>query len=372
MKRSYVIAVLITLAIGAWLATGLLKDAPTPATTVPVDRPAADADAQAPAVQVRTIAAKPHGRAIVLFGRTEADRRVQVSAETSGRVVEKAVRKGQTVAAGDVLVRLAMDDREARLRQAKAAVDQRMVAYQASSKLRQEGFAARTKSAEDKALLEQARAQLAAVELDIARTTIAAPFAGVVEDVPVEIGDHVQSGMGMGMGGAGSSVVAEIVDLDPLVVTADVTEQDASAVHVGDTAHVRLISGKELDGTVRYVASSANAGTRTFQVEIEVPNPGDTVPDGLTTEVRLQVGETPAHRVSPSILTLNDAGELGVKIVDGDNRVVFKPVTIIDDTPDGVWLGGLPADVTVITVGQEFVTQGQTVRPVPDMAAGAS
>ena len=76
--------------------------------------------------------------------------------------------------------------------------------------------------------------------------------------------------------------------------------------------------------------------------------------------------EVIAHRVSPAILTLTDDGMIGVKTLGPDNRVRFHPIQIIGDGADGVWLSGLPNRITLITVGQEFVAEGQTVRPIDE------
>ncbi len=88
----------------------------------------------------------------------------------------------------------------------------------------------------------------------------------------------------------------------------------------------------------------------------------------MTAELRLPAAERPAHRLSPAALTLSDAGAVGVKTVDADGRVRFREVEILADEPQGVWVAGLPETVTLITVGQEFVTEGQRVRPVPAAA----
>lgn len=364
MKRSYLIAGALALAVATWLATGFLVDEDSPETVAATEP--ASTHAPVPAVQVRQQHAEPHARSIALYGRTEADRLVEVRVETGGRVAEKLVSDGQRVEAGDVLVRLAMDDREARLHQAEAWVRQRQTAYEASSSLRKDGFRAEVSIAEDLALLEESKAMLAAAKLDIERTEIRAPFAGIVEDIPVEVGDYMQSG-----GPDGSSLVARVVDLDPIIVICEVTERDATSVKIGSPASVRLVTGQELTGTVRFVARTASPTTRTFRVEIEVPNQSKTIPDGITAEVRLQVGETLAHRVSPSILTLSEEGAVGVKLVE-DDIVAFRPVAIIDDTPDGMWLAGLPESVTFITVGQEFVRDGQRVRPQPELDGGTA
>ena len=364
MKRSYLVAGAIAVVVGAWLLTGLIDGEGEPQTAKEAD---ISAQSAVPAVQVREVVAEPRARQLSLFGRTEADRRVEVRAETKGRIVDKVVEKGQRVKAGDVIVRLSMDDREALLKRAEASVEYRRVAYRASQKLAKSGFVADIKKAEDQASLEEARAQLAAIKIDIERTEIRAPFDGIVDALPVEVGDYVQTG-----GNMNSSIAAEVVDLDPIIVVCEVTERDGGHIRVGDQADVRLVTGERMRGTVRYVARTANPTTRTFRVEIEVANPDATIGEGITAEVRLQLGEILAHRVTPAILTLDDDGVVGVKVVEDGDRVAFRRVSIVGDTPEGVWLSGLPERVTLITVGQEFVSDGQRVRPVAEVGPAAA
>lgn len=363
MKRSYIIAGAIAAAVGGWLATGLLIDNED-GSDVPTAGVAAPA---VPAVQVADLVAEVHERRLALFGRTEAHRKVEVRAETAGQVVEKVTEKGQTVKAGDVLIRLAMEDRDARLREAEASVEQWQAKAKASASLARSGYAAALQSAEDLAALEAARARLEAIRIEVARTEIRAPFDGVVDDITVEEGDYVDA----------HDEIALVVDLDPIKIIAQVTEQNAEGVRVGRDAAVRLITDREAQGIVTYVARTGDPATRTFRVEISVPNPDFTIAEGLTAEVVLPTGETLAHLVSPAVLTLDADGALGVKLVDDEGQVAFLPITIVDDTPEGMWISGIPEHARVITVGQEFVREGQAVRPVagtapPGRSPGAS
>ena len=136
---------------------------------------------------------------------------------------------------------------------------------------------------------------------------------------------------------------------------------------MGDSAQVRIGNGVEMVGRVRFVSRAAEATTRTFTVEVEVPNPNDILSVGLTAELRIPANKVMAHRVSPAVLTLSGEGAIGVKIVDANNEVEFIPVTIVADTTEGIWLVGLPEMITLITVGQEFVVVGEAVRPVFDL-----
>jgi len=360
MKSSYVIAALVAAAATAWIASGQIGRHGSAADEAPVvEHPA---PARLPQVRVRTQTAEHHAAEIVLRGRTEAVRTVRLRAETRGTVAEIMVEKGASVAAGDEILRLSQDDRLAKLRQARALLEQRQIEHEAASTLSEKGYRSDTNVAETRARLEEARAAVAAMEIDIGYTTVRAPFDGIVDDRPVEIGDFLDVG----------DPIATIVDLDPILVVGQVSERDVEAISPGDVGTARTVNGIELNGKVRYVSSVADQTTRTFRVELEVPNPDMQVKQGVSTELRLPLPPRLAHLVSPALLTLADDGTLGVKLVNEEGIVEFYPASIIGDGPEGVWLEGLPERATFIVVGQEFVTAGQKVEPVPEGAMPTS
>ena len=73
-----------------------------------------------------------------------------------------------------------------------------------------------------------------------------------------------------------------------------------------------------------------------------------------------------AHFIPSSVLSLNDQGIIGVKYVTDEGIVVFSEIVIIQSEADGIWVGGLPDEITLITVGQEFVQDGQLVNTVDE------
>lgn len=362
MKRAPLIALGVAAVAAAWILSGQVEDASPPdQAAVPEAGDEASAEAAAPEgerprVRVAPSQATEHATEVSLFGTAEADRAVDVRAETTGEVVELPGAKGDQVDEGTVLVRLSMDDRAALLEEAEAKVEHREMAYSAAKQLQEKKFRSEVTLAEERAAMETARAALARIRLDIERTRIKAPFPGVLDTRSVELGDWVRSG----------DVVARVVDLDPIVVSGSVTERDVGKVAVGQPARARFPDGSERDGTVRYVSRTADEETRTFRVEVAVPNPDLTVSGGVTTELTLLTESVMAHRITPAILTLDELGRIGVKTVDDDDRVHFAPVRIVADTPDGVWITGIPDNARVITVGQEFVREGQIVEAVPD------
>lgn len=361
MRGSYILATVIALAVAAWLASPYLGKADDDAGNASPGQPAA-AEAPGPKekapmrVQVRRSVAESRVNSLVLTGQTEASRQATVRAETAGRVIAVEAEDGAPVKEGDIILRLAMDDRKSLLDEARALVSQRQIEYTAASKLSTKGFQTQTKLAETRANLEAAQARLRRIEVDIERTTVRAPFDGVVQTRMVEVGDYMQVG----------DPAALLIDLDPLIAVARVSEREIAGVASGGIGTMRTITGDTAEGRVRYVSSVASEGTRTFRVELEIDNGAYRLPAGLTAEIRLPVTAVEAHNMSPAALTLDDSGVIGVKTVDAENIVQFHPIELVSDGTDGVWIGGLPREAMIITVGQEFVLPGQKVIPVPE------
>ena len=180
---------------------------------------------------------------------------------------------------------------------------------------------------------------------------IVAPFSGYLETLRVEEGDFLNTG----------AVCAALIDPDPMLIVADIAEKDIAQVELGSEASAKLISGRYISGEVTFIASSADKNTRTFRVEISVDNKDRTIRDGVSAEIYIKGKDEAAHKISPAILSLNDQGKLGVRTVTADNRVKFKEINILEDTNSGMWVSGLGEEARIITLGQEYVFQGQTV-----------
>ncbi|MCP4330016.1 MAG: efflux RND transporter periplasmic adaptor subunit [Alphaproteobacteria bacterium] len=361
LPTSYLIAGVLALVAATWILSGVIGGSESPATAPAANELAAETKKPAVKVRVRRLVAETHKQELVLRGQTEASRSVELKAETSSVVETITAKEGSRVKEGQVIIELARDHRDARLAEARALVRQREVDFAAASKLAKKGFTAETRLAETRALLDAARAALKSIEVDLEDVTIEAPFDGVLERRYVETGDFLDVG----------DPVAQVMDLDPLYVVAQVSERDIGQVERGDVATARLLSGQEVEGFVTYVGASADAETRTFRVEIEVLNQDLKLADGVSTEVRLSIDQVRAHLVSPAVLTLDDLGNVGIKTVNGDNIVEFHIVEIASDQTDGIWLAGLPDTIDLITVGQEFVKPDQVVEPVYVPAAAA-
>jgi multidrug efflux system membrane fusion protein len=295
-------------------------------------------------------------RDVVVYGKTEAARSVTLRAEIDGRIMDTGARRGAPVRKGETIVRLDVRDLEARLAQAKALVGQREIQYEAAKRLKSKNFQSQTDVAEALANLQAARALAKRVQVDIDHSVVTAPFDGVLHARPVEIGDFIEKG----------KEIARIIELDPILVTGDVTQKELKLLKVGARGNAKLITGAQLEGVLRYVASQSDGATRTYRVELEVDNPDNTVVSGTTAQMRIPAEELSAHYISPALLSLNSRDQVGVKSVNDDGVVEFHAVDIVRTDADGVWVSGLPARVRVITVGQGFVREGDRVATVAD------
>jgi membrane fusion protein, multidrug efflux system len=353
IKRPYFLALFITIILTLWLASGQMtrdatsQEAPTVAPPPP---------APIVKVRIRELSAKPLTREIVLTGRTAPFRTVLLRAEVESRVVAIGAQRGARVKKGDLIVRLATDDRALRLKEAKALVKQRKLEYRAKQKLLRKGYQSQIQIAEAFTLLENAKTLVKQAEIALKNTIIQAPFDGVLVTRPIEEGDYVSIG----------DVVAELIDEEPFLIVGEVTELQRHHLKLGQTATARLVTGQTVTGKIKLISARADAATRTFQVEIEMPNPNRELAAGITGEIRIPLETVYAHQVSAALLSLNDAGVLGVKTVGVDNRVKFHPAKFARAAAEGIWLTGLPTQLRFITVGQGFVRPGDLVQPVAE------
>lgn len=315
-------------------------------------------------VRTTTYVAKPMAIEVPLRGRTRAKAVVSAVAETAGIVQTVHVDKGQMVKVSDVLCTLdqgtrvaAVEQAKASLAQAKASQTQAQLDLDTNSDLRRKGLAAANTARSLEVALTAAQANVSAAQAgldnataELDRTEIKAKVAGVVEDPLAAAGSMLALG----------SPCATIVQLDPMVFIGQVPESKITLAKLDLTATIRTVTNQTATGKVTFISSTADSATRSFPVEIEMPNPDNSIRDGITAEATINMGTAPAQLLPQSVLTLNKDGVLGVStVVDG--VVKFIAVQIVSDTREGVWVMGLPASADVITLGQEYVTDGQKV-----------
>ena len=340
------IALAIVILLALWIASGMLF------ADDKVNPNHVDKHHISPLVKVtvKHFTASEVNREITLYGRTEPDRVATLRAEVKGMVEEIFVREGQFVNQGQKLLKLENTDANNRLASAKAMLKQREIEVDGAKSLGKQGYQSQVNLAQATASLEAAKADVKILELAVSKALIVAPFDGVVNERFVEVGDLLRDG----------DDIATLVDLDPLVITANVTQTNVHGLQLEQDAAGRMVSGDILQGKVRYISSVSDSGTNTFKVEVAVPNPGHQQLAGMSTELALPLQKAWAIRITPSVMALDEQGNLGVKtVVDG--YVKFVPIDIVKSDSQGVWLSGMGQQADVIILGHGFVRDGDQV-----------
>ncbi|WP_257285487.1 efflux RND transporter periplasmic adaptor subunit [Endozoicomonas sp. SESOKO1] len=301
----------------------------------------------------------PVKRTLTLYGTTETDRTVTVSAELAARVINISAKRGQLMAAGEEIIRLREGSLKAQLKSAEARVNQAEQDYQSALLLQKKKHIADNQITQLEASLAEALSQKKQFQTLWENTLIKAPVSGILNKRHVEIGDFIDIG----------KPVAEILDLDPLVIDVDVPQNHINFFSSGQKAVVRFPGGVTSEATIRFIDRQADASTRTFSVELTIPNPDMKIPAGLSVEADLLMEEVMALEISPAWLALSEDGEPGIKWVTTGNRVEFTPVDVVKSESNRLWVTGVPEQARVITRGQGFVRSGDQVDVInPDVS----
>ncbi len=281
-------------------------------------------------------------REILVKGFAEADKKVELKAETSGRVISLPAKQGSLVKEGDPICSIFLAEKESYFKKAE-------LEYRSAQKLFDEGLYSSNQFQNIKSNFERAK-----LELDNA--TIKAPFSGIVDRIALDEGDFLTRG----------ATCAVLLDLDPMIVSGEISETDIRFVNIGSDAKIETLDGKSHMGKVSFISSSANSRTHTFRVEVTIKNKDGLIKDGSSARIYLPGENQLANLVPLSILRLDDAGDLGIRIVGDSGTVEFININLIQDTEKGAWISGLPKKSRIITVGQDYVSDGEKVEVAID------
>lgn len=354
-------AVAVLVGVSAWVATGEFSSVGSAQNEAPPAAAEAVEPAEAPlrTVAVITPPRITHARAIRISGHTDAEKRVTLATRVMGVIERLPVKQGQRVERGDLVMRLDAKDKEAAVRMSESVVIQRQAEADAAERLVGGGNAPKLQADQARAALATAQSMLEGAKAELAQYEIYAPFNGLIDRVPVQRGSAILAG----------AEVATLINLDPLLAVGEVSERDLKFLKIGNEADIRLVDGTVVKGTLRYISRDASSATRTFRIEVAIPNEDKSLPAGMTAEMTLLADPTDSVVLPRSVVTLSADGDLGIRAVDKDNKVVFFPIDLVDDTANGLVLAGIPADARVIVAGQDLVTEGDEVKPVEADAA---
>ncbi len=347
-QRPWLVSLFLISLLTIWLSLGTLKAEETSSnnatqSVIPLAK-----------VEFQTFQSQTTSRTIDLYGRTAPNRQARLGAELAGKVVSLKIDKGDTVKKGQVIALIDKQDLQIQLERAKAQLRVRQKEFKAAQQLKSRGLQGEVAYESASAALVEAKASVSNAQTALNNTKITAPFSGVVDHLFVELGDFVGIG----------DPVANVLDLNRLVIEADVSERHIQYLQSNQKAKVRLINGDQVTGTLRYVSKISSESTNTFPIEVEISNEKGQVPAGMSAELQLSLATTQAVKVTPAMLALDEDGNLGVKTLQQEH-VKFVPIQLVKAEQDGVWLSGLGESVNIITLGQGFVRDGDQVEATP-------
>ena len=346
MKKSHQIAIGIVLVLMVWMALGLFKDDPKQTNTQ------TEKSNKLFLVEVIQSQVKEIPMVIQAVGNVRPWQHTTLSVEVEGKVEKIEVKDGQVVEAGDLLVTLEQNDKQAQLEKNQSLLRYQKSRYERSKTLAKKQFQSELDTEEAYAAMKSAEAAVQSSQMDLENTSIKAPFTGIFESRQVDVGDYL----------AVKGEVGQLIDNSQLIITVPIPQNTINQIKLDKLAQVQFATGESKSGIVHFKSALADAETRTFKVEVKVENSDWSILAGSSADVFITLDQRKAHYVSPAILVLNDKGEIGIKSVNTQDKVQFHPVTIINSDKDGVWLAGLPDSLQIITVGQAYAKTGSQVQ----------
>ncbi|MDC0232899.1 efflux RND transporter periplasmic adaptor subunit [Pelagibacteraceae bacterium] len=407
MKKSIFIAAFILLLVVGWIGSGqltnvnaqddksqkIISNSSTSEKTNKKDN--------VTKVEIKEFKFSQIDQSIELQGQTIHNKKIDVKSETTGNIITINFKRGDRVSKGDELIRISIENRKEllnsakkdlerlnkelelneknkanRLSQNKELIKLYEIEFASAKQLIDKGLSSKSKLSlasfnlanarsdqEDiminfvstqssiEAQLANVKSQLKNIELDISNTFINAPFSGIISNKMIEESEYITPGNPM----------FTIIDLNPIKIQGYLSEFDVNKVNLDTKAIIENTNGIKKNGIISFISPSAETSTRTFEITIEADNSDLSFKSGITTKIIIAGSELKAHKIPPSILTLQDDGTVGVKAVNEENIVVFFPTTSVKDTIDGIWVSGLPDKVNLIVTGQEYVAIGESI-----------
>ena len=176
------------------------------------------------------------------------------------------------------------------------------------------------------------------------------PFEGILLDGHKIEGELITPG----------SVVYKIIDLSKIKIIGYVNENEINGITTDNTVEVKILN-KNVRGVIDYISPIADYNTKTFEIIVIFDNSDLQVRDGISAELIIYKDKIKVHKISPSVLSLGENGDIGIKVLNKDNEVIFKEIEIIEDTSNYMLISGLDDQENIITIGQQYVSSGDKV-----------
>lgn len=314
-----------------------------------------------PLVTAITIKNEVFTHYLELQGNVKTKQNVLIYPEMPGTLERVLVKEGQKVYKGQVLARIDDGGMSQQVAQLEATTALAKTTFERQEKLWKQKIGSEIQFLQTKTNYEATKSQLAQLKEQLSKSTIRAPFAGVIDNVFKDQGTVVSPGPG--------SEVFRIVNLGNMFIEADVPESYISDIVPGKEVEIEFpVLGTTLDTKVRQTGNFINPANRTFRVEIGVPNQDRSIKPNLTAKLKINdYTSTEAILIPQSILSENAAGEQYVyKItnLEADFGTATQVVVKTGKTQGDVIeiLEGITIGDKLIKAGARSVKDGQEIK----------
>lgn len=288
-------------------------------------------------------------------GASKASKKINLLSETSGQIYRIHHKKGHVLNINEPLATIQLEDRKQSLKQIRAAYELSKHNLNIIKQLAKDNFRSDINLKTAQVEYETAATNLAKMEREIKNTVINAPFKGVLGDVFLEEGSVVAPG----------TPVATLLNLDPILIQIYVSEKDYGTIALNSSVQIRFGDERNIMGKVSFISSIADPKTHMFLVEASADNTDFKIPEGATAHISIPTIEQKVHKISPSVLSIDQDGNMAVKVLTAENKVESYPVKLAQSVGDSIWVTGLPDDTIIIDYGSNFVNVGEKVQWKP-------
>lgn len=295
-------------------------------------------------------------RVIRLNGITKAKQVVNLISELSGKVDELIAKQGDFLKRGDVILKIDEKNKRELLEEAKAHLKQRELGYKSAQTLFKKKLRSEVELKEAEAKMEEAKAKLKHAEIEMNNTTIKAPFDGYIDYIEVEKGDYLSA----------QRIVGKFISINPLLVKVEIPQRIVAKTDYIKKSKIFFEDGISGEGKVVFVSKIATKDQNSFSMEIETENTAG-LPSGMSVKVELWFEKEFAHLIPQYVIALDKKGNPGVKILDDENIVRFQKIRIVDESEEGLWVGGLGKKAKIVTLGHAYLEEGQSLKNLLDL-----
>ncbi len=342
LNKNIRIALLFLVLLVLWFSSGFLK---TDKEEVSENTFESKISVQAVALKGEVFSPRLSFRAY-----TEANRDINLVSKVSGEIIALNAKEGDYVEAGASVCTINAEDKTAKLEHAKAVLVESRLRYEGAIKLDEKGYQSELVKAQTLSDVLRAEALVKRLSLDIDNLNIIAPFSATIEKIPVEMGQVLAVG----------SVCASLVDLDPIRIVANIDFDDIYNVDLDSRVFFEIADKPLTSAKLQFISKQSNDATRSYRIEAIADNTNMRILAGLPAKLVVEMEEIKAHFLPASAISLNDQGATITKILR-DDIVDSVEVSILGEEKEGLWVAGLPFESLVITVGQNYVVDGDRV-----------